>query len=317
MIKVLILLVALPANTKLYLLSIKSTAGFAAVLFLFLNPNMTHPNLELTKPRLMAIVNATPDSFSDGGLVFSGNQVDLTKVSRRIDNIAQEGADIVDIGGESTRPGAAMVGLQEEMDRVLPVVEWAAANTDLAISVDTSSPELMTEAAAKGAHLINDVRALSRPNALEAAAKTELLVCLMHMQGKPETMQNAPQYDKPIVEVSTFLQERVLACLNAGIGANKLWLDPGFGFGKTLEHNLALLRQLSELGSLGFPVLVGLSRKSMIDHLLGRTIDERLPASLALGLMALERGAKILRVHDVAATRDIIDTFVAVHESAH
>ena len=278
---------------------------------------MTHPKLDLLKPRLMAIVNATPDSFSDGGLVFSNSQIDISKVAARIDQLVEEGADIIDIGGESTRPGADQVGLQEEMDRVLPVVEWAAAHTELAISVDTSSPELMTAAAQKGAHLINDVRALTRPNAIEAAAATGLMVCLMHMQGKPDTMQQAPQYENPIVEVSTFLQERVLACLDAGMGAQQLWLDPGFGFGKTLEHNLSLLRQLSELGSLGFPVLVGLSRKSMIDHLLNRKIDERLPASLALALMALERGAKILRVHDVAPTRDIIDTFVAVHENTH
>ena len=278
---------------------------------------MNHPKLDLSQPRLMAIVNATPDSFSDGGLMFSGNFIDIDKVATRIAQITAEGADILDIGGESTRPGAAKVGLQEEMDRVLPVVEWAATNTELAISVDTSSPELMTEAAAKGAHIINDVRALTRPGAVDAVAQSGLLTCLMHMQGQPDSMQLAPEYKNPIVEVSHFLQARVLVCLEAGIKASQIWLDPGFGFGKTLEHNLALLSQLSELGSLGFPVLAGLSRKSMIEHLLSRELDERLPASLALALIALERGAKVLRVHDVAATRDVIDCFIAVRDCEH
>ena len=273
---------------------------------------MPHPKLDLSKPRLMAIVNATPDSFSDGGLFFENNRLSIDKVASRIDVIAKEGADIIDIGGESTRPGAAAVSLQEEMDRVLPVVEWARANTNLAISVDTSSPELMEEAAKKGAHIINDVRALTRANAVEVVANNGLLVCLMHMQGKPATMQHAPQYQNPMVEVSTFLQSRVLECLEKGIEREQIWLDPGFGFGKTLEHNLTLLQQLPELGSLGFPILAGLSRKSMIEHLLGHDLEQRLPASLGLAMIALERGAKVLRVHDVAATRDIIDIYTAV-----
>jgi len=242
--------------------------------------SMTHPKLQLETPRLMAIVNATPDSFSDGGLVFNGSRIDENKVARRIESIVKEGADIIDIGGESTRPGAATVSIQEEMDRVLPVVEWAVSHTELAISVDTSSPELMVEAARLGAHLINDVRALTRPNALAVAAKSGLMVCLMHMQGKPATMQEAPKYDNPVIEVNEFLQARVQACLGAGIDASNIWLDPGFGFGKSLEHNLALLRDLPEVSGLGFPVLAGLSRKSMIHHLLKRELDERLPASL-------------------------------------
>ncbi|MGH1487177.1 MAG: dihydropteroate synthase [Cellvibrionaceae bacterium] len=273
-----------------------------------------HPYLDLTKPRLMAIVNATPDSFSDGGLLFKGHHLDTSLIGQRIQLLADEGAEIIDVGGESTRPGAEPVSIQEELDRVIPIVEWAASNTKLAISVDTSSPEVMKEAAAKGAHLINDVRALTRGDAVTVAAQSGLHVCLMHMQGSPESMQNNPDYNNVVAEVSGFLQNRVVTCLDAGIPAAKLWLDPGFGFGKSLEHNLALLRHLPEINSLGFPTLVGFSRKSMIGHLLKRELSDRLPGSLALALMALERGAKVLRVHDVAETRDIIDTFIAVDQ---
>lgn len=260
----------------------------------------------------MAIMNATPDSFSDGGLLYSNNKLSRDKVIQRLLKLADEGADIVDIGGESTRPGAQVVSVQEELDRVIPIVELAAQETNLAISVDTSSPEVMKEAAAKGAHIINDVRALSREGALATAAETGLPVCLMHMQGSPESMQAAPEYSSVVTEVNIYLQERVAACLELGIPSSNIWLDPGIGFGKTLEHNLALLRELPDLCSLGFPVLVGVSRKSMIEHLLGRDLDERLPASLAFALMALERGAKILRVHDVWQTRDIIDSYLSI-----
>jgi dihydropteroate synthase len=262
----------------------------------------------------MAILNATPDSFSDGGMLFRGKHIDSTLIGSRLQVLIDQGADIIDIGGESTRPGAESVSLQEEMDRVLPIVEWVANNSDLAISVDTSSSELMREAASKGAHLINDVRALSKDDALSTAAETGLPVCLMHMQGVPKTMQDSPEYDNVITEVSHFLQHRVLACLDEGIPSSKIWLDPGFGFGKSLEHNLLLLKHLPELNSLGFPLLVGFSRKSMIGHLLKRELPDRLPGSLALALMALERGAKVLRVHDVAETSDIIDTFIAVDQ---
>lgn len=261
----------------------------------------------------MAILNATPDSFSDGGLLFKGEQLDLNIVKRRIDVLIDEGADIIDIGGESTRPGAQAVSLQEEMDRVLPIVEWVSSNSELAISVDTSAPELMREAAVKGAALINDVRALTRSGAVAAAVDSGLSVCLMHMQGSPKTMQANPHYEDVVVEVSQFLQQRIVACFDAGIAKSKIWVDPGFGFGKSLEHNITLLKKMPELVSLGFPVLAGLSRKSMIGQLLGREVGERLPGSLALAMAALERGVKVLRVHDVAATRDVIDTFIAVN----
>jgi dihydropteroate synthase len=183
----------------------------------------------------------------------------------------------------------------------------------VAVSVDTSSPAVMREAALKGAHLINDVRALTGSDALSAAAQTGLTVCLMHMQGSPVTMQTNPNYQNIVTEVNDYLQQRVIACLDAGMASSKIWLDPGFGFGKTLEHNIELVRKLPELVSLGQPVLVGFSRKSMVGQMLGRPLDERLVGSLALAMMALERGAKILRVHDVVATRDIIDTFVAIN----
>jgi dihydropteroate synthase len=276
----------------------------------------THRFLNLSKPRLMAIVNATPDSFSDGGELFAGDHLDVELAGRRIEQLIKEGAEIIDIGGESTRPGAASVSEQQELDRVIPIVEWVARHCDVAISVDTSTPLVMREAALKGAHLINDVRALTKPDAAFTAAQVGLPVCLMHMQGSPVTMQTSPSYQSVIVEVSTFLQERVIACLDAGMAPSKIWLDPGFGFGKTLEHNIELVRQLPELVSLGFPVLVGFSRKSMVGQILGRPIAERLVGSLALAMMALERGAMILRVHDIAATRDIIDTFVAIKTSS-
>jgi dihydropteroate synthase len=271
-----------------------------------------HPRLDLTKPRLMAIVNATPDSFSDGGLLYKRNTINKDKVLARLSTLVEEGADIIDIGGESTRPGAVSVSLQEELDRVLLVVELAVQETDLAISVDTSSPQLMLEAAAKGAHLINDVRALSREGAVDAAAKTALAVCLMHMQGSPSTMQGSPQYQSVVDDVSQYLQARVEVCIAAGVLPHNICIDPGFGFGKTLEHNLLLLKQLPQIAKLGFPVLVGMSRKSMIGHMLNREVNDRLYGSLALAMMSLERGAKILRVHDVRETRDIIDTFLTV-----
>ena len=273
----------------------------------------THRFLNLSKPRLMAIVNATPDSFSDGGELFEGGQLDVEFAGLRIEQLIGEGAEIIDIGGESTRPGAASVSEQQELDRVIPIVEWVAKHCDVAISVDTSTPAVMREAASKGAHLINDVRALTKLDAVITAAQLDLPVCLMHMQGSPVTMQVSPRYQNVTVEVSAFLQERIIACLDAGIAPSKIWLDPGFGFGKTLEHNVELVRQLPELASLGFPLLVGFSRKSMVGQILGRPLDERLAGSLALAMMALERGAKILRVHDIAATRDIIDIFVAIN----
>ncbi|MGS2718136.1 dihydropteroate synthase [Eionea flava] len=275
-----------------------------------------HPKLQLEQPRLMAIINATPDSFSDGGALYKNQKVDREATLLRLEQVVNEGADIIDIGGESTRPGAEPVSVQEEMDRVLPVVEWALAETDLAVSIDTSSPELIRAAAAVGAHMINDVRALSRAGAIDAVVESQLPVCLMHMQGAPRSMQQSPSYQAVVDDVATYLESRIAACVDAGIALSKLCIDPGFGFGKTLKHNLLLLAYLEKLSRLGCPVLVGLSRKSMIDHLLGRDVGERLYASLALGLMSLERGAAILRVHDVRATRDIIDSFIAVTDCA-
>ena len=273
----------------------------------------THRYLDLSKPRLMAIVNATPDSFSDGGELFTGDYLDVELAGRRVEQLVKDGAEIIDVGGESTRPGAANVSVQQELDRVISIVEWVVAHCDVAVSVDTSSPAVMREAALKGVHLINDIRALTRSDALSAAAQTGLPVCLMHMQGSPVTMQANPNYQNIVTEVNDYLQQRVIACLDAGMASSKIWLDPGFGFGKTLEHNIELVRKLPELVSLGQPVLVGFSRKSMVGQMLGRPLDERLVGSLALAMMALERGAKILRVHDVVTTRDIIDTFVAIN----
>lgn len=272
----------------------------------------THRFLDLTRPRLMAVLNATPDSFSDGGELFTGDGLDINLVGQRVEQLVKEGAEIIDVGGESTRPGAEAISEQQELDRVIPIVEWVAEHCDVAISVDTSSSLVMCEAASKGAHLINDVRALTQPEALTVAAQAGLSVCLMHMQGAPATMQVNPEYESVVATVNEFLQQRVIACLDVGMLPSQIWLDPGFGFGKSLEHNVELLRQLPELVSLGFPVLVGFSRKSMIGKILGRPLEDRLAGSLGLAMMALERGAKVLRVHDVAATRDIIDIYLAI-----
>lgn len=264
--------------------------------------------LNLDSPKIMGILNVTPDSFFDGGRFYHGNGLVLDQVLRRAEQLQAEGADLLDIGGESTRPGASPVGLQEECDRVLPVVEALAQRLDLVLSVDTSSPELMRQAAALGAGLLNDVRALQRDGALEAAAATGLPVCLMHMQGAPATMQQAPAYRDPVAEVMSFLRQRITACLAAGIGKEQLIVDPGIGFGKEDVHNLALLQQLQQFTELG-PVLLGVSRKSMFGRLLGRPLEERLPASLAVAVIGLHRGVSILRVHDVAATKDALNLF--------
>ena len=268
--------------------------------------------LTLSAPVVMGVLNVTPDSFSDGGR-FTGRDAAL----RHARQMLADGAAIIDVGGESTRPGAAPVSPQEELDRVIPVVEVLAAELDAVISLDTSTPEVMTEGARAGAGLINDVRALQRPGALAAAAASQLPVCLMHMQGQPDTMQQAPRYDDVVAEVSDFLTARVAACEAAGIPRQRLLLDPGFGFGKTLAHNLRLLRELDRLHALGLPLLVGMSRKSMIGQALGRAVDERLPGSLALAVMAVERGAQIVRVHDVRETVDALRMAWAVlHGSA-
>ena len=270
--------------------------------------------LDLRFPRVMGVINTTPDSFSDGGALYQRDSLDLELALHRAREMVAQGAAILDIGGESTRPGAVPVSSAQEMDRVLPLVEKITAELDVIISVDTSNPELMREAAARGGGLINDVRALQREGALEAAADTGLPVCLMHMQGEPGTMQRAPEYRDVVAEVDAWLARRVSRCESAGIARHRLLLDPGFGFGKTAEHNLALLRGLATLANQGLPLLVGLSRKSLIGKLLGREVDERLPASLALAVLAAERGAAIIRTHDVAATADALAMCTALAE---
>ena len=270
--------------------------------------------LDISCPVVMGILNVTPDSFSDGGSYYSGRSPLLDLVVRRAEQMLAEGAKIIDVGGESTRPGAPAVSVQEELDRVVPVIEALVNNLGALVSVDTSTAAVITEAASKGAGIINDVRALTRSGALYAAAASKLPVCLMHMQGQPSDMQQNPQYQDVVADVGAFLMARVEACLAQGIRSDRIILDPGFGFGKTLAHNLALLRRLPELMSLGFPVLVGLSRKSMVAQLLERPLDERLLGSLALALLAVERGASIVRVHDVAATVDVLKILAAVTE---
>jgi dihydropteroate synthase len=255
----------------------------------------------------MGILNVTPDSFADGG-----RHARLDDAVRGGLRMAADGADLLDVGGESTRPGAAPVSLAEELDRVIPVIEALRRETDLPISVDTSKPDIMRAAVAAGAGMVNDIRGLREPGALEAAAALGVPVCLMHMQGEPRTMQRGPRYDDVIGEVRHFLGERIRACEAAGLARHQLLVDPGFGFGKTLEHNLALLAGLPALAALGCPILVGLSRKSMLGHLLGREVGERLPGSLALAVLAAERGAAVIRVHDVAPTVDALRVLAAV-----
>lgn len=268
--------------------------------------------LDVSQPVVMGILNATADSFSDGGQYFRHGDLDLDLALQRAEAMIREGATIIDVGGESTRPGAEPISLEEERRRVIPLVAAIRERFDVVVSVDTSTPEIMREAAAAGAGIINDIRALQRPGALEAAADSGLAVCLMHMQGEPATMQNNPQYDDVTGEVISFLQQRIAACKKVGLSDDKIILDPGFGFGKTLEHNLTLLRDLPRFEELGFPILVGMSRKSMIGHLLGRDVGERLPGSITLAILAAQRGAQIIRVHDVAATVDALKIVTAV-----
>ncbi|RRC97003.1 dihydropteroate synthase [Amphritea balenae] len=260
----------------------------------------------------MGILNVTPDSFSDGGALYDASSLCVDQAIQRALQMVSDGAAIIDVGGESTRPGATPVALQEEMDRVLPVVERLNAEVDAIISVDTSSPELILEAAGLGAGLINDVRALGREGALGAAATTGLPVCVMHMQGSPATMQNAPEYDDVLDDVYGFLEQRIRDCVAAGIGHDQIIVDPGFGFGKTLEHNLRLLNNLDRLHKLGVPQLVGTSRKSMIDHLLNRSVDDRLAGGLATVAIGVQKGAQLFRVHDVKDTVDVVRMTEAV-----
>ena len=262
--------------------------------------------LDLSRPQVMGIVNVTPDSFSDGGTLYDARKLSVDQALERARQMVQDGATIIDVGGESTRPGAAVVSVQEELDRVLPVVERLSAELDVVISVDTSAPEVIAGVAGLGAGLINDVRALGREGALAAAAATNLPVCVMHMQGSPATMQNAPHYDDVLDDVSYFLQQRIVACNEAGIASDRIILDPGFGFGKTVEHNLRLLNNLRQLHRFGMPLLVGTSRKSMIDHVLHRPVDQRLAGSLATVAIGVQQGGQIFRVHDVRETVDVV-----------
>lgn len=262
----------------------------------------------------MGVLNITPDSFSDGGRWLSGGRPDLDALRRVAVAMVESGAKILDIGGESTRPGATPVSEEEELDRVVPVFEALKNETDAVLSLDSSSPSVMRAAAGAGAGLLNDVRAFGRQNALEVAADLSLPVCLMHMQGAPDTMQKSPEYLDVVAEVNQFLAARVEACVAAGIERSQIVVDPGFGFGKTLEHNLTLLAQLDRLEELDLPIMVGLSRKSLIAKLTGREVDDRLPGSLALAMLAAQGGASILRVHDVAETADVLRILQAVKD---
>jgi dihydropteroate synthase len=275
--------------------------------------------LALDRPLVMGVINVTPDSFSDGG-----QYATAAAALARAQLMVEEGAAIIDIGGVSTRPGAAPVSTEEELARVLPVVEAVAAQLSVVVSVDTSDPEVMRRAADHGAHMVNDIRALRGSGALETVAASRLAVCLMHMQGEPATMQRDPSYTDVVAEVGSFLEARIEACFSAGIAAERLCIDPGFGFGKLLRHNMQLLRRLSELRRLGPPLLVGLSRKSMAGLLAGgqargplKAPAERVAASLALATIAVLNGASIVRAHDVAATVDAVQVAATFLEDRH
>jgi dihydropteroate synthase len=262
--------------------------------------------LDLSRPVVMGVLNITSDSFSDGGRYAS-----LQAALDHARSMAAAGASVIDVGGESTRPGAQPVPLQQELDRVLPVIESLRRELDLLISIDTMKPEVMSAAVAGGAGMVNDVLALQAPGALEAVASTRAAVCLMHMQGMPQTMQHEPRYDDVVKDVGDFLRRRAEACRSAGIGSDRIAFDPGFGFGKTLQHNLQLLRGLERLAG-QYPLLVGLSRKSMLGKLLGRSVEQRLAGSLALATLAVAHGARIVRSHDVAETLDAVRVAWAV-----
>ena len=266
--------------------------------------------LSLDRPLVMGVLNITPDSFADGGVF-----LDLNDATDRIRQMLGEGADIVDIGGESTRPGAAPTPEASELERVIPLLENIRLACDargVPISVDTRKPVVMRAAIAAGASMINDINALRAPGAIEALSEGSAAVCLMHMQGEPATMQQSATYDDVVADVAAFLAERASACVAAGIDRARIVLDPGFGFGKTVEHNLTLLRRLSEIAALGYPLLAGLSRKSTIGVLTGRNVDDRMAGSVAAALAAVARGAGIVRVHDVRETADALKVWRAV-----
>lgn len=267
--------------------------------------------LNVSRATVMGILNVTPDSFSDGGQ-FNQPQQALS----RVQSMLAEGVDIIDIGGESTRPGAKAVTLEQELERTIPVIQLIRQHSDIAISIDTSQPQVMLEAASAGANLINDVRALQKEGAIAAAKKTALPVCLMHMQGQPKDMQQAPCYDDVVAQIETFFSQRIVACQQAGIDLSQICLDPGFGFGKTLEHNYQLLNHLPELEVQGLPLLVGMSRKRMIAQVLDDcAADQRLFGSVAAAVIAAQKNAKILRVHDVKATVDAMKIVAALQQN--
>lgn len=271
--------------------------------------------LDLSHPHVMGILNVTPDSFSDGGQHNS-----LVEALKHANAMINAGATIIDVGGESTRPGAAEVSTEEELERVIPVVEAIAQRFEVWVSVDTSKAEVIRESARVGAHIINDIRSLQEPGALAAAAETGLPVCLMHMQGEPKTMQQAPQYDDVFADVNRFFVQHIARCEAGGISKEKLLLDPGFGFGKNLTHNYQLLARLSEFHHYGMPLLVGMSRKSMVGQLLNVGPDQRLSGSLACAVIAAMQGAQILRVHDVKETVEamrVVEATLSVKENKY
>ncbi len=266
--------------------------------------------LDLSVPRIMGILNFTPDSFSDSGQFYQ-----LDKALIHVEKMLNAGADIIDIGGESTRPNAEEVSVEQELERVVPLVDAVRRRFDCWISVDTSKPQVMAESATVGMDLINDIRALQEPQALEMAVKLGLTVCLMHLQGQPRTMQNNPQYQNVVEEVLQFLQKRTALCIQAGIKAENIIWDVGFGFGKSVQHNYKLLQQLSRFTAQGYPVLAGLSRKSMIGAVLDKSVEQRVVGSAAGALIAAMNGATILRVHDVDATADALKVWQATQQA--
>jgi dihydropteroate synthase len=269
--------------------------------------------LALTTPQIMGVLNVTPDSFSDGGQLFADSKVHADRLLHRVEGMVAAGASILDIGGESTRPGAVPVSSQEELDRVIGAIDLIVAHVDVVLSVDTSNPEVMSAAANAGGGLLNDVRAFRRDGALQTAAATGLPVSLMHMSEEPDRMQSHTEYVDVVDDVSRFLEGRIGACIEAGINREQLVIDPGFGFGKTVSQNYEMLRRLAEFASFELPILVGLSRKSMIGAVTGRPANERVVPSAVLAVIAAQNGASIVRVHDVAETADALAVWAAMN----
>lgn len=269
-------------------------------------------NIDLSKPCVMGVLNVTPDSFSDGG-----RYLHLEDALRQAERMVSEGALFIDVGGESTRPGAPAVGVAEELDRVCPVIEAIVKRFDVVVSIDTSNPQVMQAAVALGAGLINDVRALQRPGAVAEAVAAAVPVCLMHMQGEPQTMQENPHYDDVVNDVARFFESKLQRVQQVGLPPSRILIDPGFGFGKRLQDNLQLMAHLPRLRAFGYPLLIGVSRKRMIGDLTGRPVDQRLPGSLAAAVAAVLSGAAIIRTHDVSATLDAVAVAAALREAGY